>query len=554
MKRHNFPILLIATISIAIYANTLKNGFVFDDEATIVNNTLIKNLNNLPKLFEKKEYFARSGELSYRPVVTFTYFLDYSLHGLKPWGYHLTNLLLHTINGVLIYLFLTLMQKHSERHYPTLQGKSNKIPTIITNLPLLLSLLFVTHPVLTETVNAISFREDLLVLLFYMSTLNIYLKIRVATDNKYLTSIWYFFSCLLYIFSLLSKEMAISLPLIVFCYEWIYADKKNKISPLMINPYLLGYISIAFFYSYLRFFYFYNLRESPIQPWSITGRLLTEPWLILDYIKLTLLPVSLSSDYRLVQVSALSFPSFFLPIALTCIVFILFVGKFNKGITFGTLFFVIALMPVYNIIPLSHPFAERYLYLPTVGFILVLGEIIYNVFQSRHLNLKAQYLCAIISIAIMFFSFSSLVIKRNRIWENEYSLWLDIIKKQPNNDMAHTLLGFAYCQKGLEDKAMQEYKIALKLNPVNAHAYNNIGFLYYKAGLMTEAIDAYKMAIKLNPKEPHFHCNLGYAYVQIARFEEAIEEYELALKLKPDFYDAKIKLGIANYLKQNKVE
>ena len=155
-QHHILSISLILIISIAIYSNTLKNGFVYDDEFTVVNNTLIKNFSNISKLFTK-EYFAASGEMSYRPVVTFTYFIDYALYGLKPYGYHLTNLLLHALNGVILYIFLTLLFKPSQ--------------SSIFNLQLLISLLFATHPVLTEAVNAISFREDLLCFLFYISAL-----------------------------------------------------------------------------------------------------------------------------------------------------------------------------------------------------------------------------------------------------------------------------------------------------------------------------------------------------------------------------------------------
>lgn len=103
---HFLLISLIITSSIAIYSNALKNGFVGDDKATITNNSLIKDIHNLPKLFEKRAYFTSSGEFSYRPFTTFTYFIDYSLYRDKVWGYHLTNIILHAVNGVLLYIFL----------------------------------------------------------------------------------------------------------------------------------------------------------------------------------------------------------------------------------------------------------------------------------------------------------------------------------------------------------------------------------------------------------------------------------------------------------------
>src|SRR3989338_8464062 len=138
---HLISISLILLISIAIYSNTLKNGFVYDDEFTIVNNTLIKNFSNISKLFTK-EYFTTSAEMSYRPVVTFTYFIDHALYGLKPWGYHLTNLLLHAANGVLLYSFLILLFKQSFLNSPATGN------FLLNNPPLPITLLFVTHPVL----------------------------------------------------------------------------------------------------------------------------------------------------------------------------------------------------------------------------------------------------------------------------------------------------------------------------------------------------------------------------------------------------------------------
>src|SRR3989338_8267359 len=173
--KHLLHILLILIISIAIYSNTLKNGFAYDDEFTVVNNTLIKNFSNISKLFTK-EYFSTSGEMSYRPVVTLTYFLDYALYGIKPWGYHLTNLLLHALNGVILYIFLTLCICSK------LKAQSNYFQS--SAFSLLSALIFVTHPVLTEAVNAISFREDLLCFLFFISALIIHINPPLTAPSK----------------------------------------------------------------------------------------------------------------------------------------------------------------------------------------------------------------------------------------------------------------------------------------------------------------------------------------------------------------------------------
>ena len=143
MQQTLIPIFILLILTIGVYSNTLKNGFVFDDYFIIIDNIFIKDWKNLSGLLSK-DYFSRSGEATYRPVVTLSYFVDYSLWGLKPYGYHLTNVLIHSVNAVLVFLFVLLLIKGRRAAF-------------------LAALLFAVHPVLTEAVNAISLREDLLI-------------------------------------------------------------------------------------------------------------------------------------------------------------------------------------------------------------------------------------------------------------------------------------------------------------------------------------------------------------------------------------------------------
>lgn len=579
MKRHILPILLIATISIALYANTLKNGFVYDDEYTIVNNALIKDLHNLPILVQNY-YFAFSGEESYRPVVTFTYFMDYALFGVNPWGYHLTNSLLHALNGILCYIFLALLLRPSNNRY-TISA------TLLDNLPLSISLLFLTNPVLTEAVNAISFREDLLVFFFNMATLNLYIVLNAIRRHSLRLPL-YALSCLLYLLSLLSKEMAASLPLIIYSYEWTKTDRKKGLISSAFNPYNIGYVAITLTYIYLRFRHFDNhiavLINAKNPSWSLTERLATLPWLLLNYMKLSVFPISLSAEYVIEQVKSFSSISFIGPFfILTILVAIAyFMGKKDKLIAFGILFFLLSLIPVYNIFPITNPIAERYLYFPAVGLILFVALSIRLVSQGSHGRFQAAYI-VILSTILCIYSLD--VVKRNEAWIDNYTLWSDTVKKMPNSSRAHDNLGLIFANKGQLDKAILHYQSAVKLKPESSKAHNNlgiayagkkqfayaikefeaalkiepnnpnfhsnIGMAYEKTGRFTEAIDAYKTALKLNPVNPEFFFNIGRVYVELGRFDEGIREYKHALELKPDYSDAKIYLEIAyNELQQ----
>ena len=148
MKRYHrvYFLLLPFVISIIVYLNCLQNSFVYDDDSTIINNYFIRHWSNLPALFTSK-YFALSAELTYRPVVTLSYFIDYTFWHLNPLGYHLTNILLHAINSVLVFIF-------------AFQVFKNRKSAFIS------ALFFSSYPLFSEVVNAVGFREDLLACMF----------------------------------------------------------------------------------------------------------------------------------------------------------------------------------------------------------------------------------------------------------------------------------------------------------------------------------------------------------------------------------------------------
>lgn len=532
MKRHILALSLIAVISFSLYANTLKNGFVYDDEFTIVNNTLIKDLSHLDRLFYNNNYFARSAEKSYRPVVTFTYFIDYALYGLRPWGYHLTNIILHATNGVLLYAFLILLFKQAPFNNPAASGLS------LNNPSLPITLLFITHPVLTEAVNAISYREDLLAFSFYMGVLIIYLLLRLETHS---TLLLYPLSCLLYLLALLSKEMALTLPLIAYSLDLICSSSKNK-NRIFPDRYIIGYICITFLYLYLYFHLFYNPIEKEAIRWTLSQRLLTIPWLISKYLLLLLAPVNLSADYVVSPIKSLSSPAFIISlsivISMLIIAFMTLKKERKRSILPVALFFVITLIPVYNIIPLVNPFAERYIYLPAVGYSIVAWSTIS--FMSKY---NKRYISIIFFIVLALYSIATL--RRNTVWTDNLSLWSDTVKKVPKSSRAHSNLGNAYADKGKLGQAVEQYKTALSLNPRNVQAHNNLGSIYADQGLSDEAIGHYNTALRLRPDNPETLNCLGDVYHKIGQLDRAVWHYEAALKLKPDHVKAHNNLGNA---------
>lgn len=557
---YSVPIFIISIVSLAVYANTLRNGFVYDDAFTIVGNSFIRNLDNLPKLIEK-EYFGLSGEMTYRPIVTFSYFLDYALYGLAPWGFHLTNILLHATNGLLFYVFLLLVYGQIQIE---VKSQQSVLISLLANKPLLLTLLFVTHPVLTEPVNAISYREDLLVFLFYITTLNLYLISRATpaeTRRPFTANIVYSLSCITYSLALLSKEMAVTIPLIICCYEWLCGDKKKGIFSKAFNPYNIGYIIVTLSYCYLYFYYFYNPVERITPDWALNERLLTIPWTISNYLKLIFLPISLSADYEILSVKSLFSLLFVMPaVALFLILSAAYIVKRkNPDIAFGTLFFVLTLLPVYNIISIGNPFAERYLYLPTAGFMLAAGFVMFKTSSSHEKHPKYWQQGVVVVLVSVFFL---LTVQRNHVWHDEYSLWSDALKKQPDSARAHLGMGTAYATKGLLDEAIREYKESVRLAPYYPDSFYGLGLAYYKKGvgmadktlsvkkeLIAEAIRQYRKALEIVPIRMDIRNSLAILYEEQGMLEEAIKENSEILRYRPADFDALIQLGLIYFQK-----
>ena len=339
LKKHLIPIFILLILTIGVYSNTLKNGFVFDDYFIIIDNIFIKDWKNLSGLLSK-DYFSRSGEATYRPVVTLSYFVDYSLWGLKPYGYHLTNVLIHSVNAVLVFLFVLLLIKGRRAAF-------------------LAALLFAVHPVLTEAVNAISLREDLLIVFFLLPAFLLFLKVSNSSMNKIRWWTFYILSLLLYLLALFSKEMAITFPLLLIGYHFCFKDKEEWQKGNSFFYYLSSYVVVTIFYLFLYLAPFINPNLTPFgyhraeglsSPNTLT-RLLALPQVLLKYLWLIMVPWELKADY----VIKVSWSSVLFSILLISIIgaTVFHLSKRYRKELFGLLWFFVSLLPVMNIVPIN---------------------------------------------------------------------------------------------------------------------------------------------------------------------------------------------------------
>jgi len=524
---------VLVMVSVAVYYNSLSNGFVFDDWVVIVKNKHIADLkNSLPSFFSNSYFKIAGGEASYRPLTTLFYFLIHSFAGLNPFYYHLGSILLHAINVLLVYI-LTIL----------LLGDWFKA--------LLAALLFACHPALTEAVDGIAFNEDLLAAFFILLALILYVK---AVDKKpvgfaYLLSLLFFFC------GLLSKEMAISLPLIILLYDLTFQKTASQgVAANVLSTFrarwslYAGYALTGSFYLLLRFIIFTKPGDGEnLHYVNLLKRLLYLPNHIFSFVKLAVAPYNLKLDY------VFSYPDHFFRISnligfviiLGLVVLSFFIYRHYKEIFFGIWWFLITLFPVYNIIVIFNPLAERFLYIPLIGFCLVLSNIIYRACK-KILNRKASVRAVTLLIIIGLSStYSVIAVRRNRDWKDDFTLWSKTVIQSPNSGVAHGSLGRAYLERGELDEAIAEYRKSIKLLPNYFKGYYGLGAVYGQKGDIAKAIDNYKKSLVLNPEYSDAHYNLALLYHKQGSLEEAIQHYLKAIALAPDDIEARNDLGVA---------
>ena len=500
--------ILLSLIPLCVFLNSLQSGFVYDDIGVIEDNYFIRSLQNVPKIFSRN-YFHLANELSYRPVVTLTYFLDYTLWRLNPFGYHLTNVILHTINCFLLYaVVLRLVRMRS--------------------VALFSAILFSIHPCVTEAVNAISYREDILATLFiFLSCLCL-----ILSRKK----VYYALSLLSYLLSLFSKETAIVMPLFILLY-WAFFMRKYPSSLLAVQKdavnfpstlrsnsnesflsaktgwvryftnYYLGYILTSFFYLIIRFIVMKNPLEASVGyvKGSVAINFMTMAKILGSYVKLMFLPFHLSADYTIAPVLSIFDASFITSlILLVAVGFIIFkmintpvtLHVLNRDRMYGMfmLCFFAALLPVLNIVPIGHIMADRYLYLPVAGFCIVISGLLFHevitqpplskrgkfpVYNHTILS-KSAFIIPLISILCIFFTTKTIL--RNRDWRNEYTFWTKILSEQPQNYDAHNNLGNYFYKQGALDRAIYELEEAVRLKKNYPEGHNSLGNDVYRQG------------------------------------------------------------------------
>ena len=594
-KSNLIAISLIVILGLIAYGNTLSNGFVYDDPLVVEGSTFITSLSNLRHFFDH-DYYLGSGETSWRVMVTLTYFIDYQLWAFNPFGYHLTNLIFHILNGILFYVFLLYLIPAVNRDCEEAEGQRNNL------LPLLAALIFISHPLQAEAVNSVGFRHEVVFSFFFFASLIFYLKARFLTSR--VRVVFYSLSLLCYLLAMLAKEMAMVLVLVILVIEIIYwlnpvrnnishgvNPVRNNISNgvdnkrdrlITLNNVLAysGYLITLGIYIFIRFFWIVKpdekLRGVTYGVSFLGGSLytcfLTTARIFASYLKLFLFPNRLSTEY-MVSVSHSIWEGRVLFSFFILIVVFIFIWRNLKRaplIAFSGLWIFIPLITVSNIVPLHHPMAERYVYLSTAGFALFLAFVLLRLYhiaaiarsearkrpkgvlsESEGQSQKIIKKGVLIFLILLFSLYSLRAITYSRIWKDKASFWRYVVldNPPPHRARSYSCLGLVYFNEDNYDQAEAYFKKSLRQGPYYPKAHSNLGLLYCKKGDWDKGIEHFKKALSLDPSLIKVHSNLGLAYLEAGRTDEAINYYQKAIGMNPYLAKPYSNLGQAYLVK-----
>ncbi|RJP61784.1 MAG: tetratricopeptide repeat protein [Ignavibacteriales bacterium] len=556
-----FPLIIIVW-AILVYSNSFDASFQLDDNHTIITNEHIDD----PSYYLGLNRFLTV--TNGRTLASLTYCLNYWLGKMDVTGYHIFNLLVHIISGLIIFRLSGIITQSL-----SLTGNKARI------IPLFAALIFVSHPVQVEAVTYITQRMASMAALFYMGGITVYLTGRLNHGKKkiYFTILMYALSIIFFFLSMWSKENAVTYPLAILLVEiYFVRNNENRLN----KRFIFSYVIILLLMASYRFI----STGLPVVH-SETSRLdyfFTELRVIITYIRLLFIPFNQQVFYDYpVSKSFFEWPvmlSSFLIILILCAA--VFLYKRNKILSFGIIWFFLTIAAESSFIPIKYFICEYRLYLPMFGYALFLSTMIGYLTDSIKFS---KYAIGFIVLYILFLSVSTY--KRNFTWQDPVTLWSDNLKKAPNHPVVHFNLGYyyvtsgkniaalnvldrsiqidpkyaeAYCHRGMAlfqlgkyDDALRDFSSAIKYNPDLFLAYYNRAAIFYTKKEFRKSIDAFREAFKYNKLSHQSYYNIGNSYYMLVDLDSAIINYNICIKMKPEFKDAYFHRGLAYYFKKD---
>lgn len=517
-------VFLIIILGLVVYSNSLFNGFVWDDEEQIVNNQVIQSLANLPQIFSGATFSTGGGGLSgwfFRPLLTFSYMLNYAIWGQNAFGFHLFQLIFHLANSVLLFKILQILLKDFKNKF-----------TLLTSL--FISLIFVVHPAITEAVSYVAALSEVMYTFLNLSAFYLLLKsdpLKPKFRNLLLVS-------LLLFLGLLFKESAIIIFPIIIIYLFLYkrSDLKYWLTA--------GGVTLAFYFFMRLVLVQTPIRHpqfAPISETPLLFRLMTIPQELFSYLRIVFFPDRLAISQHFVVVNPTLF-EFFFPLALSLLflglIFFLAWKLKSKLMLLGLSWFILGFLLISNIFPLDMTIAERWLYFPILGLMLVFAAVLF-----WFLTTKPRFLIPLSVVLILaILGLGTRTMVRNNNWRDGLTLYRHDIKISKNSFDLENNLGVELFRNGQYAESKKHFEKSIELQPKWHFAYNNLGAVYEQEKDYQKAKEFYQKTLEISDYYLAYE-NLAKLVLFQGGAKEAKEFTEDALKKLP--YNSNLWLTLA---------
>ena len=482
--------LILMVVAFSLYGKSLFFDWTYyDDDVLIIDKQEFFSFSNIKNIMFTT-VFGQEEDKFCRPVLNLTFLCEKYLYGIKPFGYHFTNVIIHLFAVFSIFLFLTL--------------RYDKKKTLI------LCLLFLCHPAITQAVAWIPGRNDSLLTLFLV--LSCYFFIKYTDTSKFLNLFLYF---IFFALALFTKETAIVAP--IFCFLVLVYKKKG------IKQYLLHFTIIV---SIVLIYLLYRNIVLNYQTYSLTFKDLITNFvvsfpMVTKYIANIFLPFKLSIFAAMLDVN-------YLLCVASILIFVLLFIKFKaynlKIILLGFAWYFLFLFPTF-LMPNNQSFDHR-LYLPLVGILIVISELLNK--YDKILKVKN-----VVVFSIIFLLFFTITFFYEQNFKNKAFFWVKAYTMSPNSDIANAMVGGLLLEKGLYDKAEEKYLRAIELREYSKH-YVNLAALYYRTKRLDESEKCLLKALSLDNRNPNIYYNLSLIYKIKGDKQKAQEMKDLYIKIFND--------------------
>jgi tetratricopeptide (TPR) repeat protein len=501
------------------FARTLAYDFVWDDALLIQRSQRLQQWTSLPAVLGSHFWSeVHEGSHYYRPLISLSFFLDVQAWGFNPMGFHLTNLLAHLATALAV---LALARRLSGS---TLAGAVAGVA-------------FALHPIHTESVTFISGRTDVLATLFFLLALLGYIRWRQEGGPLAFAG-----SLVAFFLGLAAKEVAVTLPLILVLYDRMVGPKERGAQALAraLTRYA-AYGGVIALYLAVRMTSLGSLVESDPGTWgTLLTRVLTATKIVATYAWLTLVPYPANPYYVIVPVLWPPPPEWWVAAGGLVVLLVLTLWAVWRRPLWGfaAIWFWITLIPSVGVDLLPVPtaiMAERFLYLPSVGFCLLLAMGVQHMLGSGR-ALAADQLRPLpaLGLATLLLGYIVLTLWRNEPWQDHYHLYSHMVETSPESDLPHVNLALVHLPRGEVLEAHAHFRRGVEIAPHNPRALVGLGLtetlLGNREGGLKHALEGARQA----PKNPHVLAFLAQLYLLREEPEHAVTVYEESLRLYPD--------------------